>query len=921
MTTVADPPAIFDRRAQMARLDQAVAKARPGDVRAAVLDALGCALGPGRAEIRRRFEAGTSGAETVAAGAYLIDQLVHILYDTAFESAYPLANPTAGERLTVIATGGYGRTELAPQSDIDLLFVFPYKATAHTEQAVEYILYALWDLGLKVGHATRSVNDCVRLAVADHTIRTGILEARYVCGDHQLFNLVHRRFWAEVVEGTLVEFVQAKLAERDARHRRMGGSRYVMEPNAKDGKGGLRDLHTLFWIARYLYRVDRIDELVGHGVLTAREAKSFAKARNLLLTLRCHLHYVTGRPGDVLTFDVQPEIARRMRYKDHAVSRAVERLMKHYFLTAKTVGGLTRIFCAAFAIEHGRRRRTRPLDTARADGAFALEGRWLAISDEVRFADDPINLLRLFHIAHERDLDIHPSALKLVTRSLRLIGRELRAEPEANRLFLEMLSAPEGAEASLRRLNEAGVLGLFIPEFGRVVAQTQHDMYHAYTVDEHIMRAIGILGAIEQGHLAEDHPLASEIVHKVISRRVLSVALLLHDIGKGRGGRHWEIGAGIARTLGPRLGLSEEETDQVAWLVLNHMHMSEVAFKRDLGEAKTIADFAAFVQSPERLRLLLVITVCDIRAVGPKVWNNWKAALLRELYYRAEEVMLSGLSTAPAEARVEHVHAALRRALADWSEDALEAHFARLQPSYWLAHDAALLVRHARLVGAAAEPDAPLGIDIEVDRTRAITTVAVSTADRPGLFARLAGAVAVAGADIVDARIFTTTDGRALDTFFIQEPGAMAAQRDAAFAGPLKIARLRRCIGEAVRDELDVAAGLAGRRVLPTRAGVFEVPPRVLIDDRVSATHTVIEVNGRDRWGLLHALTRALSDLDLQISSAKISTYGEQVVDVFYVKDAYGVKVSHPDRLDAIRARLAAVFADDAPPARASAAE
>ncbi|MGH6953260.1 MAG: [protein-PII] uridylyltransferase, partial [Alphaproteobacteria bacterium] len=565
---IIDPRALVAEIAGIARVSGGFGEAGGG--RAAVVALLRSALDAGRREIRRRFEGGAGGDVTVASGALLVDHLVRLLNGVARRYAYPLANPTAGERLALVALGGYGRRELAPQSDVDLLFLRAYKPNPHVEQVVEYVLYGLWDIGLKVGHAVRSVDECIRLARADHVIRTSLLERHFVCGDRRPHAELERRFSAEVMAGTELEFVEAKLLERDRRHERLGDSRYVVEPNLKDGKGGLRDLHTLYWIAKYLYRVEDMGELVKLGVLTEKEASRFAKAQNFLLTLRSYLHYLTDRPGDVLTFDVQPEIGRRMGYTDHAGTRGVERFMKHYFLTAKAVGDLTRIFCAAIEAEHRLAARAESVPIGRARlGRFEVEGGRLTVSRDDVFDEDPVDLVRLFHASLEHGLDIHPRALRLVTRSLRLVDSELRAEPEANRLFLEILTSPKGPESTLRRMNEAGVFGRFVPDFGRVVAQMQHDMYHVYTVDEHTIRAIGILSRIERGLLREDHPLASEIVHKVLSRRVLYLGLLLHDIAKGRGGDHSDIGARIGRKLGPRLGLSEEETESVAWLVEN----------------------------------------------------------------------------------------------------------------------------------------------------------------------------------------------------------------------------------------------------------------------------------------------------------------------------------------------------------------
>ena len=905
MSKISNPRAIFDRRALRAETMALGALSAP-ERRRRMLALLKSALAAGRYEIRRRFEAGASGAETVAAGALLMDQLIRLLYEHANE-AYPAANPTEGERLSIVAIGGYGRGELCPHSDIDLMFLRAYKASPRTEQVVEYMLYLLWDLGLKVGHAVRSIDECIRLAQADHVIATSVLEARAIVGDRRLFNEMRRRFSAEVMDGAGIVFVETKLAERDARHARMGDSRYVLEPNIKDGKGGLRDLHTLLWIAKYLYRIHTMDDLVKLGVLTEKEGRRFAKAQNFLWTLRCHLHNLTGRAGDLLTFDVQTEIGRRLGYTDHAGTLGVERFMKHYFLTAKAVGDLTRILCAAIEAEHKRT----PFQASAPLEGFALEGERLTVASEDTFERDPVNLVRLFHLAHERNLDIHPNALKLVTRNLKLVDARLRADPEANRLFLEMLTSPKGPEATLRRLNEAGVFGRFIPDFGRVVAQMQHDMYHVYTVDEHTIRAIGILSRIERGLLREDHPLASEIVHKVLSRRVLYLGLLLHDIAKGRGGQHAELGGQIAERLCPRLGLDAEETENVAWLVRYHLVMSEAAFKRDLSDPKSIEDFVGAVQSPERLRLLLVLTVCDIRAVGPTVWNGWKAALLRELYYRAEESMSGGIGVMPAAARLDAVRAALAEALPTWNESEIDDHLARLPPSYALSLETETLARHARLLREADLKAAPFVMSARVDERRSVTELSICTPDQAGLFSKLAGALSAAGADIVDARIFTTTDGLALDSFWVQEarPGASGG---GAFADPQRLRALRATISRSLAGELEPAMILAGRRGLPARTHVFQVPARVLIDDKASATHTVIEVNGRDRPGLLYALTRALAELKLQVSSAKISTYGERVVDVFYVKDAFGLQVTHPKLLQQARAALLAALADPA---------
>ena len=901
--SIPDRRAIVRRRALEEALAALVEDRPTGDVpRPEVLALLRDALAAGRAEIRRRFEdekgkLRNDGPAVLAATSLLMDQIIRVLFDFAEKYAYPAANPSAAERLGVVATGGFGRGELAPLSDLDLLFLRPYKQTPRGEQIVEFMLYLLWDLGLKVGHATRTVEESIRYAERDQTIRTALLEARYLWGDRELFDELIKSFAQKFLGGDGRDFVEAKLAERDQRHQRMGDSRYVVEPNVKEGKGGLRDLHLLFWIAKYLYRVTKPAELIAKGVLTQGEARHFERAERFLSTVRCHIHYLTNRADDRLSFDLQRDIATRLGYQDRPGSRGVERFTKHYYLHAKTVGDLTRIFVAALEDSHRRKPKLaalwQTLRPRQLEG-FRLDGERLGVAQPDMFAKDPVAILRLFHVAQQNGLDIHPATLRLITQSIRLVDR-LRGDAEANRLFMEMLTSPNDPETTLRRLNEAGVFGRFVPDFGRVVAQTQHDMYHTYTVDEHTIRAIGILAKIENGTLKEDHPVSTDIIHKILSRPVLYLAVLLHDIAKGRGGDHSVLGADVAMQLGPRLGLSAAETETVAWLVRNHLAMSATAFQRDLMDPKTIEDFAALIQSPERLRLLLVLTVCDIRAVGPNVWNGWKAALLRQLYHAAEQLLSGGTLAGGRAERIKSIQGEVAKRLPGWTEAEKDEHFGRGYAPYWLSFDPDTLARQAELVRRAERDRQPLAIEQRVDAHRSVTEITIYTLDTHGLFARLAGAMAISGANIVDAKIFTLANGMALDTFWLQDLEGRP------FDGPQRLARLSARVELSLSNRLDIQRELdAQRGSWPKRDRVFTVEPRVLIDNAASDTFTVIEVNGRDRPGFLHVVTRALTRCSLQIASAHITTYGERAVDVFYVKDVFGLKVVNQAKLKQI---------------------
>jgi [protein-PII] uridylyltransferase len=905
-TATVNPREIIDRRRLLDDL-RGVAKAEGTERRTPFAERLKTTYRAGYDEIRRRFEEGGSGTVAVREHCFLMDQLVRALHDFVTQHVYPLANPTKGEHLSIVAVGGYGRGELAPHSDVDLLFLLPYKPTPYTEQVIEYILYTLWDLGLKVGHSARSVDECLRQAKADLTIRTALLEARWVWGEQGAYDELRRRFDAEIAKDA-VAFVEAKLGERDQRHQKLGDSRYVLEPNIKEGKGGLRDLHTLFWIAKYIYHIDDVAKLLDLKVLSAEEHERFERAQNFLWTVRCHLHYLAGRPEDRLTFDMQAAIAPRMGYTDHAGTRGVERVMKHYFLVAKDVGDLTRIFCAVLEAEQQRTPRWKKWATKkRSVGAFVVAGGRVNVARESAFRDDPVNFLRLFSLAQEEELDIHPNALRLVTQSLKLVDATLRDNEEANRLFMEILTSRKDPETALRRMNEAGVFGRFIPDFGRVVAQMQYDMYHVYTVDEHTIRAIGILSKIEAGALVSEAPVATAVVQEVLSRRALYLAVFLHDIAKGRGGDHSEIGEKVALKLGPRVGLTAEETEQVSWLVRWHLLMSNTAFKRDIDDPQTIRDFVEKVQSPERLKLLLVLTVADIRAVGPKTWNGWKAALLRELYHRAIELMSGGQVAAGRDARVAAAHAAARALLPDFSEPEFQSFVASSYPFYWLSFDPETHARHARLVREATRSEAPLSVDKRIDVGRSVTEVTLYTADHPGLFSRIAGALALSGANIVDARIITMANGMALDTFWVQDASGGPFER------PDKLAKLAVVFENVLSGRLKPHVELKRPAALSSRTTSFPVTPRVLIDNKASLGHTIIEINGRDRPGLLFELTRALTSLNLQISSAKISTYGEKVVDVFYVKNLFGHKVDHDAKVRQIREALLEILLEPDP--------
>ncbi|MEO6388198.1 MAG: [protein-PII] uridylyltransferase [Croceibacterium sp.] len=905
--------AVIDRRELASAIAEAVAQTGAGKSRPQVVELLRGALATGRAELSRRLaEKPSAGHEITHGHAFLVDQIIRVLHDHVIADLYPAPNRSKGERLTLIAVGGYGRGEMAPHSDVDLAFITPGKPTAWCEQVIEAMLYYLWDLALKVGHSSRSLDEMVRMAKGDLTIRTALLEGRYLWGDEKLYDEASVRFWGDVVPGSEAKFVAEKLAERDARHVRMGDSRYVVEPNVKDGKGGLRDLQTLYWIGKYIHRVKTAADLVDVGLFTAREYRSFRRAEGFLLAVRCHLHTITGRAEDRLTFDLQREVARRMNFADRPGKSAVERFMQLYFMQAQHVGNLTGVFLAHIDDQIGKARRPRGLlagfrNKPRFFKNYRVEGGQISAPTDEWFRKDPVRLLEVFQIAEEEGFEIHPETMRMARRDAELVKEGLRRDPRANALFLQVLTGHTDPETVLRWLNEAGVFGRFVPDFGKVHGQMQFDMYHHYTVDEHTIRAIGLLARIERGALSEDHPLATEIIPKLASRRVLYVATLLHDIAKGRGGDHSVLGAEIALKLCPRLGLSGEETELVSWLVRYHLLMSATAFKRDLSDPKSITDFVAEVQTLERLRQLTVLTIVDIRAVGPGIWNSWKRQLLGDLYELAEERIRLGHKRHGRKERV----AAKRERVAELlgtKAALLEDLEDRFDDAYWIAEPEDIIALNIPHYAAAKAHDRNLSIHAQYYPARGATLVTVIGDDHPGLFFRIAGAIHLAGGNIIDARIHTNRVGKAVDNFLVQDPlGKPFREAD-------QLDRLRKTIEDALAGRIELAPQLARRPLARARAESFDVRPQVFFDNEASGRFTVIEVNARDRPALLNKLAHALFTSKLMVNSAHVTQFGERVVDTFYVTDLLGGKVTGKDRLRQVEGALLEAAQEPAEP-------
>ncbi len=899
------PGDIWDSVAVEAELADALFSAKDKtEIRATLVGVLKARMAAARATIETALEdEPLQGRAATRAYAWLADQVVQQALRTTLQHLHPVYNPTSYQRLSLVAVGGYGRGEMAPFSDIDLLFLTPYKQTAWGESVIESMLYTLWDLRLKVGHATRTVDDCIRLGREDYTIRTALLEQRYICGDKELAEELDTRLWKELFEGTASDFIEAKLAERKERHQRHGNARYVVEPNVKEGKGGLRDLQTLFWIAKYINHAGGPEDLVKAGMLTKDECTTFIDAESFLWTVRTHLHLLNKRASEKLSFNMQVDLAKVLGFEDSAGMRGVERFMQHYFRHATHVGELTRIFLTDLEARHVKAKPSigRWLKSAFSWGrdgtprGYTLRDGRLDVVDQKAFLSDPINFMRLYEEGLRSGILIHPNAMRLIARNLHLIDDDFRNNPEANRIFLDLLLSHNNPERALRRMNELGVLGAFIPDFGRIVAMMQFNMYHSYTVDEHTIQVISNLYKIEQQGLVDDLPIASEILKAGINRKVLYVALLLHDIGKGRKEAHEEVGARIAADLCPRLGLHSADSELVEWLVRHHLLMSDVAQKRDIADQRTVQDFAKQVKSVTRLKLLLVLTVCDIRGVGPDVWNNWKAMLLRQLYASTHELLTGGAQAQSQSQREDEARSQLSAALKKWTKAEIMEELERHYTPYWLGLDTATQKVFAKLIKKRG--DEPFVSDIKADPDRAATRACFVMQDHPGLFARLAGALALVGANVVDARTYTSSDGLATAVFWIQDSEGAPYEKS-------RLTRLRKMISRTLGGEVITRDALKPRDKIKPRERDFKVPTTISFDNEGSEIYTIIEVDTRDRPGLIHDIARTLSAHSISIASAIIATYGEQAVDTFYVKDLFGLKLHSAEKRRVLEKKL-----------------
>ncbi len=853
-----------------------------------------------RAQLNEYHRAGSSGHAIVGAYTAAMDDLIRALFAAA-NAAYTERYSRLNQLCAVVAQGGYGRGELNPCSDIDLLFLFQHKIDPYVESIVERILYALYDTRLEVGHAVRNVRECVRLAAQDLKVKTALLDTRFLCGDEALYAEFATAMDRDVLKRNAARFFKDKLAESAARHTQYGDSVYLLEPHLKDGEGGLRDLHTAMWLAKVKFKTNKSGELVQLGVITDTEREELEAARDFLFRVRNSLHFLSGKHQDRLTFEFQEACAPELGFQDTPTRKGVEQLMQTYYLHAATINRFSAEIIER-CLERAQPYRLLGRFTTRTiRPGVSISSGVLSISGEELLVEDPTNLIRVFADAQRHGTEISNGTKRLLRANLHRIDEAARTSPEMVAAFFEVLHGKNQVYESMLEMHRVGVLGAFLPEFGHLTCMVLHDLYHTYTVDEHSLRGVREMERLRAGEHQGIAPLLTQVMREIDRVDILFLSMILHDIGKGHGSKHSERGAAMIDAIATRLNLNTDDAEQLKFLVLHHLTMSHLAQRRDIHDQRLLVDFAKRVETLDNLKKLYLLTFADMRAVGPKIWNNWHDMLLAELYQQTFDIFESGAFVEEDQAeRLQRVRERIDKAAKHVPVEARATFLHEMPDRYLLGTDEATIVHHMDLVGRFSEGE-PFLAEVKHFPERAFSELTVLTADRPGLFAMLSGVLLAHGMNILTASINTSTRGTALDIFRVSHgDSAESVQR------PDRWETLVVTLGAVLTGRAGIEEVVAGseREGILAKRYVPRVPTEVEVDNDVSASFTVLDVYTQDRVGVLFAIANTLFHLGLSIHVAKITTNVDQVLDVFYVSDERGEKIVDDERIAEIRAEL-----------------
>ena len=852
------------------------------------------ALAEGYDSLKVRHAEGASGQESVRTHARLMDDVIFSL--TRLVAADAAADGLEATPLVVMALGGYGRGELHPLSDVDLMVVYDGEMSPYVQRMMQELLYSLWDLGLHVGHSLRSLDDCVAMARTDFPSRTSMQEARFLAGERRLFARFQRVLRENVFRRDFAQFLETTLVERDARYRKHGASPYIGEPNVKESAGGLRDMHTAMWLGAAKFGARTLRELTDKGLITPREQAAADAALTFLWRVRNELHFFSGHKNDVLTRDLQPRIAKNLGYENDETTLGVERFMRDYYLHARVIHRVSKRLIARCQETLSRRgsAERRQRQQALADGLVFFDGRLhLADRDPSQLRTDPARLMKVFWHLHRLGCELSLDLERAIEDSLHLVDEAFRRSDGVRELFLDVCRTWGRAAQTFSEMHELGLLGRYLPEFGALTCLVQYDVYHKFSADQHSLLAVEHLEALAPGQSAESEG-AAHVLSEVEKPELLMLGMLLHDIGKAKGHGHVAKGIPLVRELTTRLGLPAPDAATVEFLVAHHLTMSHVAQRRDIDDPKTITDFAAAVGDPSRLRMLYLLTYADMRAVGPGVLTPWQARILHELYARTLASLTGGRVARPSRTRLaERLHAAAK---GEVDLQAVKAHLAMMTDRYLESTSVQRMAEHLRMLDGLGESPVVTALFHHPDLGS--SDLVVVTRDLPGLFALIAGTLAASDVNIISAQIHTRADGIVIDTFQVNDPAGDV------IGSPAHWARTLDALRAVLTGEQTVPALLDRRRAAGREATGPGGPSKIALDNQLSDTATVIEVKCPDRLGLLYLITKTLAGLGLDIVSARIATEIDQAFDTFYVQDREGRKIEDPETLERARAGL-----------------
>lgn len=830
-----------------------------------------------------------------------IDGIICSLFDYHFSG-------DLRKQISILAIGGYGRGTLAPYSDIDLCFLIS-ETNDELNRTIREFLYDLWNLKFKLGYSVGTIDEIMD-GCSDMVRRTAMLEKRLLCGAQSLYTDCLEKFLL-FQKKTVVEFVRVKLKERDQRHYKSGDSRYLVEPNLKEGKGGLRDIHTMIWIGKYIYQTNDSFKLVKYGVFSKKDWRMIQKAERLFWAIRFLLHFETGSSCEKINFDVQAPLAQMLGYQNSGGLSAVERFMRHYFLAARKIGTLTDIFTLVLEEKEyfnsgqieNKQNIWRYFDTN--NEGFALKENRLTFKPSISLKENPDKALEIFRLADHHNIEVHPEAKAFIRKNIRFFNHNFREQSEPYLIFRELLCRSNNAENILRQISEVGILGKLIPDFAKITCLMQFNMYHHYTVDEHLIRCVGVAHDIAKGKLVDEHPLTSKVIHLLDNKDILFLSVFVHDMAKGRPEDHSEEGKRIISWLAPKMGFSYTETQTIEWLVLYHLRMSDIAQKRDLSDPAVHKDFANFVQSSERLRLLLCLTVADIKGVGPGVWNGYKGALLRTLYTHTQEVLLGGYITDNRSVRValkkqDYIQFLKQDTLTETTQFIIDS----LPDSFWLGTELEVQNRCINLIHDKML-DESLAISMSSDEFTDATEIIIYTQDYAGMFTSITGALATSGVTVYDAKLFTDAHDYGLNIFKVRNVYGHAITDIA------HLDRIKKRLGEVIKIQktnFRPEKKKSSSKTLDTIKAVYTDISNMTVDNKGSKISTIIEVTAMNRNYLLYDIASTLYALNISVVSAHINTYGERAIDVFYIKDKFGMKINNPQFIQKLKEHILAAI-------------